>query len=852
MDTDLGKVVAGRTYFHTSTLPLLEASTNDLVSSAVALASISPDIDFNVIRIDPSDESIALLNYPGFFEEGCPQLHRSWKVELKNGRVAIRNYGDSLNPPILHRKELLLDHNDYRRPEYARLTAEFESLGLFEDSVRIGFKLPWERLLRARGFRLVGNQLVPIGNEDSLLDDIPYDKGSIEIARHLTALSRHNFSAPIQILRRFGFLDGSRTIFDYGCGKGDDLRGLIANSLSAAGWDPYYAPDEPVSPASIVNLGFVINVIEDPAERRDALERAFGLAEEMLIVSTMLATERFGRASLYSDGVLTSRSTFQKYYTQAELRDYLSATLKQEPIAVAPGVFFVFKDKQAEQRFQVGRYRSRLRIRPFLRPERPRRPAVVARKRGPAPDKYHLHRTLLDPLWMTCLDLGREPDAEEVANIQDIERALGSLKKALRLVLSRNDQAQLDRARRQRTDDLAVYFALQQFQGHKPYKQLESRLQKDVRAFFGDYTSAQEEARHILQQVAQPTVLDEACRTASEQGLGWLEPSHFLQLHTSVVPRLPVPLRVYVGCAGVLYGDPNEADLVKIHIRSGKISFMKYDDFLGSALPKLIERTKVNLRNLDLQVFVYGGEYPRPPLYLKSRYINEELPNYADQLEFDKSLKALQIVDLSGYGPSEQTFSEALQRARWTIEGLHLVRLHRISHLDEPCGKYLTYRQLIECGETQARTGIGNLPNNPESYTALLELATNILDPIIEYFGRIELTYGFCSLDLSKRIVGRIAPELDQHAAHERKRAGAAVCARGGAAVDFLVRDENMKDVADWIIANLAFDRLYYYGIDRPLHVSHGPEHKREATEMVPLKDGKRVPRPFGRDKAVT
>jgi ABC-type sugar transport system permease subunit len=78
-------------------------------------------------------------------------------------------------------------------------------------------------------------------------------------------------------------------------------------------------------------------------------------------------------------------------------------------------------------------------------------------------------------------------------------------------------------------------------------------------------------------------------------------------------------------------------------------SFMKYDDFFGSALPKMTERTKINLRTLDLQVFAYGGEYPSPLLYLKSRHFNEELPHYAEQVEFDESLTGLEIVDLSGY-----------------------------------------------------------------------------------------------------------------------------------------------------------------------------------------------------------
>ena len=144
----------------------------------------------------------------------------------------------------------------------------------------------------------------------------------------------------------------------------------------------------------------------------------------------------------------------------------------------------------------------------------------------------------------------------------------------------------------------------------------------------------------------------------------------------------------------------------------------------------------------------------------------------------------------------------------------------------------MTYRQLIECGETQARTGIANLPQSPDSYTALSDLATHILDPVIDYFGMIKLTYGFCSPELAKQIPGRIAPELDQHAAHELNGRGCPICPRFGAAVDFLVADEDMAEVVHWIMGNLSFDRLYFYGSNRPIHVSYSPEPARVAYEM--------------------
>src|SRR5690606_28147274 len=110
-------------------------------------------------------------------------------------------------------------------------------------------------------------------------------------------------------------------------------------------------------------------------------------------------------------------------------------------------------------------------------------------------------------------------------------------------------------------------------------------------------------------------------------------------------------LRVYVGCATALYGELEHADLVKIHIQSGKVSLMKFDDFAGSPMPRLRERVKIRMRDQDLDYFQYGGDFVSPYLYFKSRSINEEFEGYADQLEFDRQLEALGLEVSDDHGP---------------------------------------------------------------------------------------------------------------------------------------------------------------------------------------------------------
>ena len=116
---------------------------------------------------------------------------------------------------------------------------------------------------------------------------------------------------------------------------------------------------------------------------------------------------------------------------------------------------------------------------------------------------------------------------------------------------------------------------------------------------------------------------------------------------------------------------------------------------------------------------------------------------------------------------------------------------------------------------------------------ALLDLETNLLLPLQQKFGEITITYGFTSFELLKYIKkyssGDMAPELDQHAAFEVNSKGNRICKRDGAACDIYVQgyENQMHIIAEFIINALPFDRLYYYGSDRPIHISFGPEHKR-------------------------
>jgi hypothetical protein len=184
--------------------------------------------------------------------------------------------------------------------------------------------------------------------------------------------------------------------------------------------------------------------------------------------------------------------------------------------------------------------------------------------------------------------------------------------------------------------------------------------------------------------------------------------------------------------------------------------------------------------------------------------------------------------------------------------------MSNIPALSDPCGEHFTYRDFIHCGETwhrlesEAPGSVPNLPVQPDTYAAMREICERVLDPVIRAFEYpVELTYAFSSAALTRQIQGRTSPARDQHASCELNAKGKPICPRLGIAVDFRIRGISSSDVALFIVEGTEFDRLYYYGEERPVHVSVGPERKGQVVQMLPGASGKLVPRVTKREKFI-
>jgi len=609
----IGKQLPDSTYTHESAFDSIPVTLQAIIKN-VAKALKIKDEEWNLIKFYKRDFKVAFLSYPDFESYAYPTLNQSITVDLQKLSHRKADYSKSDNPPILHRKETFVAQSFPLADLFKKVTLEGESAGLYENTRTIGFKKNWEKLISSKGYFLDEVGRLHRKGDQEVSQATSNFSGDIE--RHRTAIDRNQLSAPMQVLAKHDYFDGEYTVLDYGCGKGDDIRELEAHEVDCIGWDPVHQPENDLENCDIVNLGFVLNVIEDKDERIDTLKRAYEYANKLLVVSVMIAGDSvISQFKPYKDGVITSRNTFQKYFGQSEFKYFIETTLKEDAIAVGQGIFIIFKDKIEEQNFLLKRQHVK-RDWNQLSQRIKKTPEKVITK-----DIIEKNAELFNDFWALSLDLGRLPAIPEFEFSQQIRRVAGSHKKAFDALTDKNGKELFNRAKYVRKCDLLVFFALGLFEKRKAYAHIPESLKRDIKAFFKDYSSAIELAGEILFSVGNTSLIEALSIDAYDDiKSGEFEDRHHWTIHKSLLNELPPELRIYIGCAVQYYGDLDKIDLIKIHFTSGKVTLLRYDDW-SKKEPLLVERIKIKLKDQDIDFFDYSGKFTPQPLMTKSSFI---------------------------------------------------------------------------------------------------------------------------------------------------------------------------------------------------------------------------------------
>jgi DNA phosphorothioation-associated putative methyltransferase len=328
-----------------------------------------------------------------------------------------------------------------------------------------------------------------------------------------------------------------------------------------------------------------------------------------MVVSAQVQMAGRGKTTVeFGDGVLTGRGTFQKFFEQTELKSYLETQLATEAIPAGIGTFYLFKNEARRQQFLANCFRRR----------------EIAPRRRISELKFEENRDLLEPFMAVLASLRRVPDAEELPHADAIVERFGSLKRAFAFVEHITGREQWDLIASHHREDILVYLALARFSKRPHVSELPPTLQRDMHAFFGSYNKACAKADELLFKAGDAASIDAAC---GRSRVGKILPDD-LYMHRTALDALEPILRIYEGCGRAYLGEIEEANLIKIHRRSGKISYLVYPDFDTNPHPALARCFRLSLRTCQLDCYDYAATANPPILHRKETFLLPEHPLY--------------------------------------------------------------------------------------------------------------------------------------------------------------------------------------------------------------------------------
>ena len=137
--TGIGKEIGDSVYAHLTSVAGLGEENQELIRRALTLLPVDARERPNVVKVSQKGQRVSLLEYAEFDDEPFPRLKGSWSMATPDAlALNFRSYEKSANPPILHRKELLVPRDHPRYADWVKTTEVCEALGLFENSKTIG------------------------------------------------------------------------------------------------------------------------------------------------------------------------------------------------------------------------------------------------------------------------------------------------------------------------------------------------------------------------------------------------------------------------------------------------------------------------------------------------------------------------------------------------------------------------------------------------------------------------------------------------------------------------------------------------------------------------------------------
>ena len=148
-------------------------------------------------------------------------------------------------------------------------------------------------------------------------------------------------------------------------------------------------------------------------------------------------------------------------------------------------------------------------------------------------------------------------------------------------------------------------------------------------------------------------------------------------IHRSSLEELEPLLRVYEGCARTYLGEIEDANLIKLHCISGKISYLRYPDFDTNPHPALSTCVKLNMRSLQLDFYDYRTSENPPVLHRKETFLPPTHPWYAKFARLTQQEERHGLLDETSTIGTRDGWNRRLVARGFRLHGHRLVKMRQ-------------------------------------------------------------------------------------------------------------------------------------------------------------------------------
>lgn len=565
--------------------------------------------------------------------EAWPEIHRSYEYRDSTRSIRVKNFraGSGLG---LHNQASILPKWHQFAEAAKTLEASARESKLLTNSLRETLQPSnwWKKRFQDFNFN---------PNENWIPNDLSEAKycnldcpgcllshlADQQAFRHRTALKRSDLSKPVKLALRDRIITQKTSVLDYGCGHGEDAELLASQGITVQGWDPVFSPLPLPQKADVVNLGYVLNVVENPIEREETLKKSWGLARKALVVSSLVREDKDSKSEdvAFGDGVLTTKGTFQKIFKQKELREYVERVTGTKAFSAEGATFYVFKSKALQTRYEKERSRDFWSPLPLTR------------------FKVEVNNDLLKKLAEKVEELGRFPIVDEFHYMKHIRRSLKTDKQISKRIKRFLHSVKVKKAAQKRKEAVLILLASQRLteEGRARLRELSAETREDIKVFFSSYSNACQEANALLFDIGDANKVESAIR---ESPMGKLMPNS-LYVHHSAEQFLPLLLRIIVAVGKAYAGEIHPVTVYKIRRDGSAVSFSECEDFDLVDHPIVKQVTKVDFLKRKVEIRQFADSDNPPILHRKDAMVHSTHSHYQ---EFKKLTQEEESLGLLG------------------------------------------------------------------------------------------------------------------------------------------------------------------------------------------------------------